>query len=641
MTHLYRVKNWLDQHLGMLPLSVFSGRQGAATPVMLGVMLLASVLWLAAILPPAINMEEGVAAVEPAAETTIVTRVMERLNAHRRLGDADVALYGEIFAAQREGQFARADAAIARLSDRRLMGYVLAERYLHENVTASYAALADWLRHYNDNAIGPRIHALAQRRQPSGAKTPRAPQLSRGIDGYQDFDVGQLAQPYLKTRKLNPAERDTVKLVQGHLADRPTAALRALERAHAKGQFENAEFDALRGDIAESFFYNAKPEKAYGLAAASADRSKLDVPKAAWIAGLSAWKLGQPAKAAGYFEMAASSKRASVWMTAAAAHWAARAHLRAGNPEEVGEWLARSAQHPRTFYGIISLKMLGEEQDSFSWEMPSFGDRHARALSAVPQGRRALALVDVGRADLAEQELSRLAPGKDEDLQQAMIALANEAGMPGLALRMGSSFKNDDGDLYDAALYPDSVWTPNDGFEVDKALVHAFIRQESKFNPLARNGRSGATGLMQIMPATAEHIAAQMDGELPTGKLKDPVVNIDLGQRYLAELLAHPAVNGNLFKLAVAYNAGPGKLARWSEQASFEDDPLYFIEAIPAAETRIFVERVMTNYWVYRLKYDQDTDSLDHVAEGGWPIYMAQDIRAGSRFAAARLLAAE
>jgi hypothetical protein len=49
----------------------------------------------------------------------------------------------------------------------------------------------------------------------------------------------------------------------------------------------------------------------------------------------------------------------------------------------------------------------------------------------------------------------------------------------------------------------------------------------------------------------------------------------------------------------------------------------------------------MTNYWVYRLKYDQDTDSLDHVAEGGWPIYMAQDITAGSRFAAARLLAAE
>lgn len=578
-----------------------------------------------------------------APQRTLVERVLDRLGAHRRLTATDAARYAHIFAFQDVGDFASADSEIAKLDDRRLMGQVLAQRYLHPDFNSSYAALADWLRLYRDQPNADKIHELALRKKTASAAAPAAPQLSRGVWGQHDFDVGQLAQPYLSSRSLSPPEKDTLKLIDGHLAERPTAALRLLEKAHAKGQFTDAgEFDAVRGNIAESYFYNDKPDRAYALAAASADRSRLDVPKAAWIAGLAAWKQKNYAKAAGYFELAASSKRASVWMTAAAAHWAARSHLRAENPRQVSKWLARAAKYPRTFYGLISMKMLGMEQESFNWEMPSFGDRHVRELAGVPAGRRALALVDAERPDMAEQELSRLNPGSDSDLQQAMIALANEAGMPWMAMRMGSSFRDGDGRLFDAALYPDAPWAPAQGFDVDKALVYAFMRQESKFNPAARNGRSGAVGLMQIMPATAQHIAGVI-GEPPVGpaQLRDPVVNIDLGQKYLAELLAHPAVNNNLFKLAVAYNAGPGKLSRWEKQASYEDDPLYFIEAIPAAETRIFVERVLTNYWIYRLKFAQDTESLDDVASGDWPTYVAQDIRAGSRFAAALLWAAE
>lgn len=576
-----------------------------------------------------------------ASSRNLMDRMLVRLGAHRRLSDADAARYAHIFAFQDTGAFADADVEIAKLTDRRLMGHVLAQRYLHPDTNASYAELSDWLRHYADHPVADKIYALAQRRQPTGAKAAPAPKLPRGIWGQHDFDVGQLAQPYLMSRKLSPAEKDTMKLIEGHLAERPTAALRLLEKASAKGQFDTGEFDAVRGNIAESYFYNQKPERAFALAAASADRSQLDVPKAAWIAGLAAWQLGDAAKAARYFEIAAESPRASVWMTAAAAHWAARSHLRAGNPKAVSGWLARAAEHPRTFYGLISMKMLGMENETFSWQMPSFGERHVRSLSTTAQGRRVLALVDAERADLAELELSRLDPGDDSDMQEGMIALANETGMPWMAMRMGSSFRDADGELYDAALYPDAPWEPAQGFVVDKALVYAFIRQESKFNPYARNEGSGAMGLMQIMPTTAQHVAGLNDEEISPAQLKDPVVNIDLGQKYLGELLSHPAVGNNLFKLAVAYNAGPGKLARWSKQASYENDPLFFIEAIPAAETRIFVERVLTNYWIYRLKFSQDTESLEDVAAGEWPTYVAQDIRAGNRFAAAMLWVAE
>lgn len=575
----------------------------------------------------------------PTPQRTLVERVLDHLGAHRRLSETDAARYAHIFAFQDVGDFADADHEIAKLDDRRLMGEVLAQRYLNPDFNSSYAALADWLRYYRDHPQADKIYDLAMRKKDPKDKAPEQPQLTRGVWGQHDFDVGQLAQPYLQQKSLSPPERDTLKLVDGYLAESPTAALRLLEKAFAKGQFADpAEFDAVRGNIAESYFYNDKPERAYALAAASADRSTLDVPKAAWIAGLSAWRQKKYTTAAHYFEMAADSKRASVWMTAAAAHWAARSHLRAENPRQVSKWLARAAQYPRTFYGLISMKMLGMEHESFSWDMPSFGDAEARALAGTPQGRRALALVDAERPDMAEQELSRLNPGDDHDLQKAMIALANEAGMPWMAMRMGSSFRHSDGRLYDAALYPDAPWQPADGFAVDKALVYAFIRQESKFDPQAKNASSGAIGLMQIMPITAQHVSGKAE-PVSAAQLRDPVVNIDIGQKYLAELLSHPSVNNNLFKLAVAYNAGPGKLVRWSKLASYEDDPLYFIEAIPAAETRIFVERVLTNYWIYRLKFAQDTESLDDVASGEWPAYVAQDIHAGSRFAAALLSA--
>ncbi len=322
-------------------------------------------------------------------------------------------------------------------------------------------------------------------------------------------------------------------------------------------------------------------------------------------------------------------------MTSAAAYWAARAHLRARQPEEVSHWLRRSAEYPRTFYGIIAVKALGLDDTEFNWQVPELKDKHLRALADVPAGARAMALLDAGHPDMAAMELRQINPGDATDLQEALVSLAQKAGMPDLSLRMGSTFKMEDGALYDAALYPDVPWKPKKGFEVDRALVYAFIRQESRFDAGASNRSSGAKGLMQLMPSTARHVASSLGWKLSSDQLLDPETNIVLGQKYLSELLGLSVVDGNLFKLAVAYNAGPGKLARWSKTASYEDDPLMFVESIPSSETRMFVERVMTNFWIYRIKYDQNTESLDRVAEGEWPVYVAQDIRRGISFAAA------
>ncbi len=562
-----------------------------------------------------------------------IGKVFNDLTTAKRLSEEDAARYQHIFAFQDTGDFAMADEEIAKLEDDRLMGHVLQQRYTSADYKTSYAELADWMKNYADHPGAQKIYDMAVKRQPSDAGAPASPESARGVFGRHDFDVGQLAQPYLVTKKLSPRERDIVKAIEGHLAERPTAALKRLESEEAKKLFTATEYDALQAQVAESYFYNGKNDKALEYAAKSFARSGKDVPKAGWIAGLAAWKNKDYAQAAKYFEKSAVSKRSSAWMSAAAAYWAARSHLRAQEPDEVAQWLAKATEHPRTFYGIIAMKALGMDQASFNWEVPSLKDKHVRELVKRPAGKRALALADVGRADLAEMELARINPGDDEDLQEAMIAIASEKGMPWMSLRMGSAFKNDEGDLFDAALYPDVPWVPEKGFEVDRALVYAFIRQESRFSAEAQNKSSGAVGLMQLMPATAKHVAKVTGMKIDVSKLKDPVVNIDLGQKYLAELLGNEHVDNNLFKLAVAYNAGPGKLARWEKAAHYAEDPLLFIESIPAAETRIFVERVLTNYWIYRIKFEQDTESLDKVAEGGWPVYVAHDIRRGSVFA--------
>lgn len=561
----------------------------------------------------------------PVAKPSLLDRVFGNLSTSRRLSEDDAARYAHIFAFQNVGNFDRADREIDKLKDSRLMGHVLFQRYLHPDYRSSYQELADWMRRFGDHPDADRIYKLAMIKRPASAGHPARPRTSRGVMGQQDYDVGQLAQPYLSQRRHTGRALDIIRLVRRNLSASPTTALRHLDTAEGHRLLKPAEYDALLADIASSYFFNGRLDKAYEHSVASVKRSGIDVPLAGWIAGLSSWRLEKYEDAAKYFEITANSSRSSAWMSAAGAYWAARSYLRSHRPEKVSYWLRRSAEYPRTFYGIISLKALGMEQLKFSWKAPSLTDKHVKALSVLPAGRRALALVDAERSDLAELELRQINPGRDVLLQQAMVALATDKGMPGLAMRMGSAFRDEKGGLYDAALYPDAPWKPARGFQVDKALVYAFIRQESKFDPQAKNRSSGAQGLMQIMPATAKHVAQNYGEDIDLGKLRDPHMNIDLGQKYLAELLDHGVVSNNLFKLAVAYNAGPGKLSRWQQSVRYEDDPLLFIESIPVAETRIFVERVLANYWIYRLKFSQQTASLDRVVEGDWPTYAAQD----------------
>jgi soluble lytic murein transglycosylase-like protein len=130
---------------------------------------------------------------------------------------------------------------------------------------------------------------------------------------------------------------------------------------------------------------------------------------------------------------------------------------------------------------------------------------------------------------------------------------------------------------------------------------------------------------MQLMPATAAALAGASPRQTAkSDALLDPERNLTLGQRYVQHLLAQDQIHGNLLIALAAYNAGPAAALRWQRAGPRADDPLLFLESIPLAETRIYVERVLANYWIYQLRLGQPTPTLDAVAAGDWPVYSPQ-----------------
>jgi soluble lytic murein transglycosylase-like protein len=234
-----------------------------------------------------------------------------------------------------------------------------------------------------------------------------------------------------------------------------------------------------------------------------------------------------------------------------------------------------------------------------------------------------LALIEVGQRSRAEQELSAVASG-GPDLARGAIAVSSDAGMTELAVRLDTKLFPDGGGL-DLAAYPVPPWQPQSGFTVDRALIYAVIRQESRFNPQAKSS-AGARGLMQLMPSTATYVAHNNGYTVrKRSALHEPTINLTLGQRYMEMLLGDANVDGDLFRLATAWNGGPGNLQKWRARIDDRGDPLLFIETIPAGETRNFIERVLANLWIYRDRLGQPSPSLDALAAGGWPAYQPLD----------------
>lgn len=139
-----------------------------------------------------------------------------------------------------------------------------------------------------------------------------------------------------------------------------------------------------------------------------------------------------------------------------------------------------------------------------------------------------------------------------------------------------------------------------DRYNVDKSLVAGVILTESKFKEEAVSVH-GATGLMQLMPDTAQWIAHQIeDKNFSTDKLYNPQTNIKYGTWYLSEL--QDEFYGNKILMLAAYNAGRGNVHEWIDAYGW-DKNFSDYNQIPFPETREYVKRVLDNEIKYQELY--------------------------------------
>ncbi len=518
-----------------------------------------------------LSTEPAPAAVQPGITPgTGVSRLLTDALAGMRYGlsPGDLERYRRAFAAADASDWAAVEATALKIEDRRLVGHVLATRYLSPSSEAPFADLRAWMDLYGDLPEADEIYRLALSEKPRDATLPL---------------------PHSTQAAANDAgTADGIASTEPHT---PSGD-------HAFGRFFSRDDKGALSDAVH----------AINLLGNRASTSH-------WIAGLAAWRLGQFEEAGRHFVALASSPTASGWMQAAGAYWAGRVDEHNGVAAAATKWFNNASRYPTTFYGMLAMRKLGldiAQEISAS----SLTAEHLDILAESPAGYRAIALLEIGRRDLAAQELERIDPAGNPKLEEAVIVTADAARLGDLSANLAQRIAQPADDA--SAQFPIPSWQPRGGFKIDPALVYAVARQESKFDPKAVSP-AGAAGLMQIMPETAGILSPNREVSL-----FDPSTNLDLGQRYLRMLMRDPNVGENLLLLAVAYNRGSGNPERLRQMLD-HDDPLLAVESLPTAETRGFIEHVLANYWIYRARLGADTSSLTELADGHWPIYRWED----------------
>lgn len=532
----------------------------------------------------------------------------------------DAKLYQQIFAAQDQSNFKTADKLIKRVGDKLLMGHVQFQRYLHPTgYKSKFGELRTWLSKYNDHPEAYRAFSLAMKRKPKKSREPKRP-----VYGQEHILALVGEAPPKPTRFVGKQEQIAREVRRKVRKGDNAGAVKLLQSAQTKRVLSTVKQDTLAARIAMGYFVDGKDEAAYRLAAAAGKRSGEAVGQAHWVAGLSAYRSGWIDRAVRHFEANALAEGATSWTSAAGAFWAGRIHLALGDTESANHWLGQAARHNRTFYGQLALHAL-HASSPFNWGRPAAGKADIGRLKGMKAGRRALALLQIGERWRADQELQPLVKKAKGTRLRAILAIAVTYDTPRAAVQAAHRLNQTGGEFVPAGLYPIAPWKPKAMHRVDHALVLGFMRQESQFNPRAASP-AGARGLMQVLPSTANYIVGdkRYTGAYRDG-LFDPEQSVELGGRYIRYLLDKNAVGGGLFRLAIAYNAGIGNLIRWQRDVRHNDDPLLFIEAIPSRETRVFVERVLANFWLYQDQLGQNPSSRNDVAQGRWPIYVQQD----------------
>jgi soluble lytic murein transglycosylase len=283
-----------------------------------------------------------------------------------------------------------------------------------------------------------------------------------------------------------------------------------------------------------------------------------------------------------------------------AAYWCAQAAKHVKATKDHRYWLQIAAKHPAHYYGQLAFSTLHHNQFPNPHHLPSLPIKDVQKFSSR---KEAQILALLYRANLEKHFkgfLEHLAESLSSYERRLLLNYLQHLA-PRYVVFTARKMARFDDMLIKEAFPIDHSIIKSLGRDIDPALIHAVIRQESSFDPYATSP-AGAMGLMQLMSGTAKEAAKKLGVKFNQKHLhSQPSFNVRLGQHYLKELLTR-------FEQSVpislaAYNAGPGNARKWltevGDPRTGEMDIIDWIEALPFGQTRDYVFRVMENYNIY------------------------------------------
>ncbi len=352
-----------------------------------------------------------------------------------------------------------------------------------------------------------------------------------------------------------------------------------------------------------------KPALAYKLSVGNTAASPANAAEAEFHAGWIALRfLKKPKDAAGHFAQIAKIGESPITLSRAY-YWMGRAADATKDGKAQAHYV-KAASYGTTFYGQLAAAKVGNGTLVLKEPVPSPDDVNEFA------SREAVAAIDrlnqAGYPQYAARLYTDLAQQITSPGELSLLASkASTANNHFLALRIGKLGMQRGVDVgalsHPIGAIPDTAQIDGAG----KALAYAIARQESEFN-VGAVSHAGARGLLQLMPATAKNVSQKIGLPFEEAKLTtDPAYNATLGAEELKRQLQR--YGGSYVLTFIAYNAGPGRADQWIKRygdprGKSVEEVVDWIERVPFSETRSYIQRVLENYEVYKMRISGNAD---------------------------------
>ena len=367
-----------------------------------------------------------------------------------------------------------------------------------------------------------------------------------------------------------------------------------------------------RAVIARRALRGGEISVAYALVSAHRQTRGKNFAEAEWLAGwISLRFLDDAGAALKHFSALHANVRYPISL-ARGAYWAGRAAEAMGNGLLAQQWYAKAATHVTTFYGQLAASRLKDRAPAAIPKEPApdavtaqaFAERElvkaTRLLGASPNPKhmRRFILYLNKKAQTPEEHKLIVELAKSLNRPDLAVATAKRSLRSGVFLLSGA--------------YP-LTYLPTNRNGIEAELLLSLLRQESAFE-VGAVSYAGARGLMQLMPATARRVARRLRLRYSKHRLlTDPEFNLAIGTAFLNGLIN--GYRGSYVLALAAYNAGPSRVKKWirnnGDPRDSEIDVIDWIEMIPFGETRDYVQRVLENVQMYRLRTGKSNPGFD------------------------------